>query len=100
MSRRSSWLRPGRAVLASVLVASALTATTVSAAPRGGGNNSEGGVDYWLTVLHNNDGESDLLPDEVLDSNGDVVGFEKGVAYFSRALRDARTAGSTPMYSE
>jgi 5'-nucleotidase len=54
----------------------------------------DGGVDFWLTILHNNDGESDLLPDEVLDDDDNVIGFEKGVAYFARTLKDARTAAN------
>lgn len=47
-------------------------------------------VDFWLTVLHNNDGESEVMPSEVLDGT-DVIGFEGGVAYFAKVLSNART---------
>ncbi len=42
-------------------------------------------ADFVLTVLHNNDGESALLADEV-----ETGGFEAGVAYFASVVRDAK----------
>jgi 5'-nucleotidase len=50
-------------------------------------------VDFYLTILHNNDGESDLLPEEVFEGE-DLIGYEKGVAYFAKVLSDARTAAN------
>jgi 5'-nucleotidase len=47
-------------------------------------------VDFWLTILHNNDGESEVIPAELFDGE-DVIGFEGGVAYFAKVLSDART---------
>ena len=68
------------------LLLSAVVGSTASA------NHPEGdGVTFWLTVLHNNDGESDVFPDEVLDGDDNFIGFEKGVAYFSSTLKRART---------
>ncbi len=40
-------------------------------------------VDFWLTIMHNNDGESQLLPSEVFDADDNVIGTEGGVAYFA-----------------
>ena len=55
---------------------------------------TEGEVDFWLTVLHNNDGESDMSPSPVFDADDNVIGFEGGVAYFAKVLSDARTAAN------
>jgi 5'-nucleotidase len=52
---------------------------------------SDDDVTFWLTVLHNNDGESDVFPDLVLDDDDNVIGYEKGVAYFLTTLNEART---------
>ena len=71
------------------LLLSAIVAGTASA-----NHSDEGDVEFWLTVLHNNDGESDVFPDEVVDDDGTVIGFEKGVAYFSTTLKEARTAAN------
>ncbi|MEA2023543.1 MAG: bifunctional metallophosphatase/5'-nucleotidase [Actinomycetota bacterium] len=66
------------------LVFSAVIAGTADAKP------ADDGVDYWLTVLHNNDGESDLMADEVFEGD-EFIGYEKGVAYFAKVLKNART---------
>jgi 5'-nucleotidase len=68
------------------LLLSAIVAGTASAS-----HSEEGDVDFWLTVLHNNDGESDVFPDEVLDDDDNVIGLEKGVAYFATTLKEARS---------
>jgi len=70
------------------LVLSAVVAGTAVAKP------ADDGVEYWLTVLHNNGGESDVLPDEVVGDDGELIGFEKGVAYFATTLKEARTAAN------
>jgi 5'-nucleotidase len=59
-------------------------------------------VDFWLTVLHNNDGESELLPVPVLDAADNVIGTQGGVAQFAtvrkqaelEALRASRRGGA------
>jgi 5'-nucleotidase len=71
------------------LLLSAVVGGTASAA-----HSDEGNVEFWLTVLHNNDGESDVFPDEVLDDGDNLIGFEKGVAYFATTLKEARTAAN------
>jgi 5'-nucleotidase len=76
-------------ITALTLLLSAVLVGTASAA-----SHNDGEVDFWLTVLHNNDGESDLLPDDVFDVDDNFIGYEKGVAYFARVLRDARTAAN------
>jgi 5'-nucleotidase/UDP-sugar diphosphatase len=80
---RALWL-----LVVLALVLSAVVAGTAVAKP------ADDGVDYWLTVLHNNDGESDVLPDEVVDGDGEFIGFEKGVAYFATTLKEARAAAN------
>jgi 5'-nucleotidase len=62
------------------------------------------GVAFWLTLLHNNDGESALLERDVpiTDAEGNVVGVEQygGVARFKtlvdRTRIDARAGASLP----
>jgi 5'-nucleotidase len=59
-------------------------------------------VDFWLTVLHNNDGESELLPVPVLDEADNVIGTQGGVAQFAtvrkktqlEALRASKRGGA------
>lgn len=83
---------PGRrSKLLALLLALTLVVSTLAVGPAGA--NSED-VDFWLTVLHNDDGESDVLPDEVLDDEDNLIGFEKGIAYFATTLKDARTAAN------
>jgi 5'-nucleotidase len=48
-------------------------------------------VDFWLTIMHNNDGESQLLPSVVLDEDDNVIGTEGGVAYFASVRFTAET---------
>ncbi len=49
-------------------------------------------VDFWLTVLHNNDGESEVLPSEVLDADDSVIGTEGGVAHFATVRFNAEVS--------
>jgi 5'-nucleotidase len=78
-----------------LIVILAVAAMMLALLPAGaaGAAKDETDVDFWLTILHNNDGESDLIPSEVLDGD-DVIGFQGGVAYFANVLRDARTAAN------
>jgi 5'-nucleotidase len=46
-------------------------------------------VDFWLTVLHNNDGESELLPVPVLDEKGNQIGTQGGVAHYAKVRKEA-----------
>ncbi|MGI9608838.1 MAG: bifunctional metallophosphatase/5'-nucleotidase, partial [Acidimicrobiia bacterium] len=79
--------RPMTLLIAFVLVLSALATGLAQAGnhrpDHGGGDGND--VEFVLTVLHNNDGESDLVPDEV-----EGGGFEKGAAYFKTKLEQAR----------
>ena len=43
-----------------------------------------------LTIFHNNDGESELLPLPVFDDDSNELGSEGGIAHFASALRQAR----------
>jgi 5'-nucleotidase len=47
------------------------------------------GIAFWLTVLHNNDGESELLPVPVLDEADNVIGTQGGVAHFATVRKQA-----------
>jgi 5'-nucleotidase len=85
--------RPRTRVFA-LLVALTLLLGTVVVGTASASHSDEGEIDFWLTVLHNNDGESDVFPDEVLDDDKNLIGFEKGVAYFSTTLKEARTAAN------
>ena len=83
---------PGRrSKLLALLLALTLVVSTLAVGPAGANGED---VDFWLTVLHNNDGESDVFPDEVLDDGDNIIGFEKGVAYFATTLNEARTAAN------
>ena len=83
----------GRRLLAvGLAVALALAAMATSDA-RADGHDTD--VDFVLTVLHNNDGESALLADPVGD-----LGFEKGVAYFGTLLRDAKLAAANGTFGD
>ncbi|MDH3683619.1 MAG: 5'-nucleotidase C-terminal domain-containing protein [Acidimicrobiia bacterium] len=70
-----------------LVVAIAMSATLVQP---GTAEADDSDVEFWLTILHNNDGESEVIPAEVLDENGEVIGTEGGVAYFASVLREAR----------
>jgi len=74
-----------------LLVVLAMLLSAVVAGTASATHSEEGDVDLWLTVLHNNDGESDVFPDEVLDDEDNLIGLEKGVAYFATTLKQART---------
>lgn len=70
------------------LLASLLAGVAAAAPPA-----ADEKVDTWLTVLHNNDGESELLPTTVFDADDNVIGTEGGVAYFA-AVREAAEAAA------
>ena len=88
-----SGVRPRGRLLAIPLALALALATLVASAASAGNHESE--VDFVLTVLHNNDGESDLLADAVGD-----VGFEGGVAYFGTLLRDAKLASANGTFGD
>jgi 5'-nucleotidase len=73
-----------------------ILAMLVALLPVGAAGAAEDGddVEYWLTVLHNNDGESALLPSDVLDEEDEFIGFQGGVAYFATVRRDAARAAA------
>ena len=75
-----------------ILAVMAVLAMLVALLPAGAAGAEGDGedVDYWLTILHNNDGESALLPSDVLAEDDEFVGYQGGVAYFARARRDAQ----------
>ena len=77
--------------VSALLVVLAMLLSAVVAGTASATHSEEGDVDLWLTVLHNNDGESDVFPDEVLDDEDNLIGLEKGVAYFATTLKEART---------
>ena len=92
--RSESWHRPGRVRLAlaavAVLVAVPLAATPLGAQADGDGEAvptliSEGSV--TVTILHNNDGESKLLPD--------VESGFPGVAAFVAQMRELQAAAAS-----
>ena len=72
-------------VVAVMALLASLLASVAAAAPP----DADEEVDFWLTILHNNDGESALLPDDVLDADDNVIGTQGGVAYFARVRQDA-----------
>ncbi|MGH2776281.1 MAG: bifunctional metallophosphatase/5'-nucleotidase [Actinomycetota bacterium] len=78
--------QPGRRIL-SVIVAAVLVAGLMltAAAPEADAKNDRSNrVSYWLTVLHNNDGESRLI-----DAGGDLTDFG-GVARFATKVDELR----------
>jgi 5'-nucleotidase len=77
-----------------LLVVLAMLLSAVVAGTASAKKSDDGDVRFWLTVLHNNDGESDVFPDEVLDDDDNLIGLEKGVAYFATTLKEARTAAN------
>lgn len=78
-----------RSMIAALIAALALMASVVSPSTAGADESPE--VDFWLTILHNNDGESDLLPDDVVGADGSVIGTQGGVASFAKVLAHARS---------
>ncbi len=80
--------RSKRWTLLALLAALAMVLALV---PSGVAGAEDHDVDFWLTILHNNDGESEVIPAEVLDADDNVIGFEGGVAYFAKVLSNART---------
>ena len=81
---------PGRRIL-SVIVAAVLVAGLMltAAAPEADAKKDQSNqVAYWLTVLHNNDGESRLI-----DAGGDLTDFG-GVARFATKVDELRAQGS------
>jgi 5'-nucleotidase len=58
------------------------------------------GVDFWLTILHNNDGESALLPADVEDADDNIIGTQGGLAYFARVRfrAEANAMRQMPQY--
>jgi 5'-nucleotidase / UDP-sugar diphosphatase len=74
------------ATVAAALVATplALTTPTAQAAP---GKQKQRPADFVLTVLHNNDGESDLLPEEATD---ETPGGAGSISRFGWLVNDLR----------
>lgn len=72
-------------LLALVLALTLMIGVMATGSAQAAGKGRSDDVDFVLTVLHNNDGESDLLPDPVASG-----GVEKGVAYFGTVLRRAK----------
>lgn len=81
--------RPVRGLRLTLAILAAL-AMLLALIPGGVAGADSHDVDFWLTILHNNDGESEVIPAELFDGE-DVIGFEGGVAYFAKVLRDARS---------
>ena len=81
--------RPARGLRLTLAILAAL-AMLLALIPGGVAGADSHDVDFWLTILHNNDGESEVIPAELFDGE-DVIGFEGGVAYFAKVLRDARS---------
>ena len=79
----TSW-RP-RSPLAFFAALSLLVGTLVSVPVSAGAQDTEGGDPFVLTILHNNDGESKLLPDD---------GSDPGVARFVALMKQLQ-AGAT-----
>jgi 5'-nucleotidase len=73
-----------------VLVILAALAVVVALLPTGAAGADSHEVDFWLTVMHNNDGESEVIPAPIEDADENIIGYEGGVAYFSNVLRQAR----------
>ena len=78
-----SW-RP-RSPLAFFTVLALLVGILVSVPGSAGAQDTEGGEGFVLTVLHNNDGESKLLPDE---------GSDPGVARFVALMKQLQSGAS------
>ncbi len=76
-------------LLAGLTLLMTLLASTLVGAATAGGPAADEGVDFWLTILHNNDGESELLPSDVLDEDDMVIGQEGGVALFATLRKEA-----------
>jgi 2',3'-cyclic-nucleotide 2'-phosphodiesterase (5'-nucleotidase family) len=85
MGGMTTGILPGRRIL-SVFVAAALVAgLMLTAAPEADAKKDDSNkVSYWLTVLHNNDGESRLI-----DAGGDLTDFG-GVARFATKVKKLR----------
>ncbi len=79
----TSWRR--RSPLAFFTVLAVLVGILVSVPVSAGAQDTEGGDAFVLTVLHNNDGESKLLPDE---------GSDPGVARFVTLMKQLQTGAS------
>ncbi|MGD9290692.1 MAG: hypothetical protein PVG74_23950, partial [Desulfobacterales bacterium] len=59
------------------------------------------GVKFWLTLNHNNDGESELRPAVFKDSEGNIIRTEGGVAYFQSVLnREQKNSLKKPTNSK
>ena len=87
----TSFRRRSRLVVGGAAVA-ALVA--VGLAPGAAADRPGDGVAFWLTVNHNNDGESDVSPRDALDGDENVIGTQGGVAYFASVLKEARSAAN------
>ena len=83
--------RRGRIAVGSAAVAALLAAGLAPAAAAG---KPDGDVAFWLTVNHNNDGESVVSPRGVFDDDDNLIGTQGGVAYFASALKGARAAAN------
>ena len=79
----TSW-RP-RSPLSFLAVLSLLVGILVSVPVSAGAQDSEGGDTFVLTILHNNDGESKLLPDD---------GSDPGVARFVALMKQLQAGAS------
>lgn len=86
--------RSHRVLLMLVALVLAFSSVLVGVASGYGGNHgggNDGNVDFWLTILHNNDGESDLIAAELPEG-----GFEGGVDYFASLRWKAHIQGILP----
>ncbi|NND76547.1 MAG: bifunctional metallophosphatase/5'-nucleotidase [Ilumatobacter sp.] len=86
--------RPVRRWRTAFAAATALFTSLALLAPLGASADHETPEpDYWLTILHNNDGESALLARDVLDDDDNVIGQQGGIALFAKVRADAEKAG-------
>ncbi|MGH2750141.1 MAG: bifunctional metallophosphatase/5'-nucleotidase [Actinomycetota bacterium] len=92
MSGTASGASPGHkflsVIIAAVLMAGLMLGAVAPEADAKKQKQSAAEVDYWLTVLHNNDGESRLI-----DAGGDLTDFG-GVARFAKLVEELRDKGS------
>lgn len=89
--------RPGRAgapaqrgLVLALAICIGLVPSTLHADAVGNNPDDGGDTTFILTILHNNDGESRLLPADVLDETGAVMGSEGGIAHFARVVQRER----------
>lgn len=82
--------RIGAVLLAALLAMASVLMTAAPAEAKGGGKDR---VDFWLTILHNNDGESKLL--ESLVDPADPATAYAGIARFVALMKDLQKSAVT-----